>query len=123
MPDQSSVIAQQKVCRVIYKVTFTMASAPPVVVQPDTELQFVLSESEATPKCSMTISHPGGAVTEHIAFKVRRKSLLRYCPIIHTACATVRMSFTQNTVENVLLVQKRKPSNHENLHDDHEDIY
>jgi hypothetical protein len=53
------------------KDTFTMATAPPVVVSPDTELQFVLSESEATPKCSMTISHPGGGVTEHIAFKVR----------------------------------------------------
>jgi hypothetical protein len=53
-----------------------METAPPVVVSPDTELQFVLSESEATPKCSMTISHPGGGVTEHIAFKVRR--LLRY---------------------------------------------
>jgi hypothetical protein len=59
-------------------VTFTMASAPPVVVSPDTELQFVLSESEATPKCSMTISHPGGGVTEHIAFKVRRLKLVRY---------------------------------------------
>jgi hypothetical protein len=64
-----------------------MAAAPPVVVSPDTELQFVLSESEATPKCSMTISHPGGGVTEHIAFKVRQNLAL---PVDFT---TVRMSF------------------------------
>jgi hypothetical protein len=53
-----------------------MATAtPPVVISPDTELQFVLSESEAVSKCSMMISHPGGGVTEHIAFKVRRLTL------------------------------------------------
>jgi hypothetical protein len=39
-------------------------------IDPESELSFTLSASEATPKCTMTLSHSGGT-TEAVAFKVR----------------------------------------------------
>lgn len=39
-------------------------------VEPDSELKFTLSHSEATPRCVMTLKHPGYG-SENVAFKVR----------------------------------------------------
>jgi hypothetical protein len=53
----------------------TMAAAVHVI--PETELQFVLSTTEVTPRCTMTISHPGGNISQHVAFKVSKST--RFC--------------------------------------------
>ena len=45
-----------------------MSSA--VQINPESEINFELSESEATPKAILTLTHPGGDVGA-IAFKVR----------------------------------------------------
>ena len=42
-------------------------------IDPESELNFQLSSTEATPKCTMTLSHAGGT-TEAVAFKVRSSS-------------------------------------------------
>jgi hypothetical protein len=40
-----------------------------IKIDPETELVFTLSKSEATPRCMMKLTH-GGGTDEHIAFKV-----------------------------------------------------
>ncbi|CAJ1964319.1 unnamed protein product [Cylindrotheca closterium] len=46
-------------------------------VNPDTQLEFVLSHSEANPRCVMTLKHPGMS-KDHIAFKVKTTQPRRY---------------------------------------------
>jgi len=46
-------------------------------IDPETELKFTLSKNEATPRCIMTLRHPGNS-TEHIAFKVKTTQPRRY---------------------------------------------
>jgi hypothetical protein len=88
----------------------TMAAAPPVVVSPAEELQFILSESEATPKCSMTISHPGGGVTDHIAFKVCtcRPSHSSRCLESYVGLCLPRRLSRRNVVERVKCPERRR---------------
>jgi hypothetical protein len=45
-------------------------------IEPENELRFKLSEEEQTPRCTMTLTHPGGT-DEALAFKVRELSV--YC--------------------------------------------
>ena len=46
-----------------------MPSGAAVVISPETEITFELSQGEATPKATLTLSHPGGDVGP-LAFKV-----------------------------------------------------
>jgi len=46
-------------------------------IDPDTELKFVLSHNEATPRCVLTLRHPGNS-TESLAFKVKTTQPRRY---------------------------------------------
>mmetsp|Transcript_51719 Transcript_51719/g.124827 ORF Transcript_51719/g.124827 Transcript_51719/m.124827 type:complete len:339 (+) Transcript_51719:451-1467(+) len=46
-------------------------------IDPESELNFHLSSTEATPKCTMTLSHAGGT-TEAVAFKVKTTQPRRY---------------------------------------------
>mmetsp|Transcript_51718 Transcript_51718/g.124824 ORF Transcript_51718/g.124824 Transcript_51718/m.124824 type:complete len:342 (+) Transcript_51718:101-1126(+) len=46
-------------------------------IDPESELNFQLSSTEATPKCTMTLSHAGGT-TEAVAFKVKTTQPRRY---------------------------------------------
>ena len=39
-------------------------------IDPETELKFTLSHNEATPRCILTLRHPG-TTDDHMAFKVR----------------------------------------------------
>jgi hypothetical protein len=45
------------------------ASAHALIIDPDSELKFTLSHNEATPRCLLTLRHPG-TTDEHLAFKV-----------------------------------------------------
>jgi hypothetical protein len=54
-----------------------MSSTHKLEVNPDTQLEFVLSHSEATPRCIMTLKHPGTS-DDHLAFKVRAHVELWY---------------------------------------------
>ena len=51
------------------KLSFTMAGHV-LEINPESELVFSLSKNEATPRCTMTLTH-GGGNNEAIAFKVR----------------------------------------------------
>lgn len=42
-----------------------------VEITPETEINFELSQSEATPKAVVTLKHPGGKSDGPLAFKVR----------------------------------------------------
>jgi hypothetical protein len=44
-------------------------SGPVLEINPETELKFTLSHNEATPRCILTLTHPG-TTDEHMAFKV-----------------------------------------------------
>eukprot|EP00526_Cylindrotheca_closterium_P029854 CAMPEP_0113649860 /NCGR_PEP_ID=MMETSP0017_2-20120614/26513_1 /TAXON_ID=2856 /ORGANISM="Cylindrotheca closterium" /LENGTH=288 /DNA_ID=CAMNT_0000562299 /DNA_START=23 /DNA_END=889 /DNA_ORIENTATION=- /assembly_acc=CAM_ASM_000147 len=46
-------------------------------VNPDSQLEFSLSHSEANPRCVMTLKHPGTS-KDHIAFKVKTTQPRRY---------------------------------------------
>ncbi|KAG7352330.1 MSP major sperm protein domain containing protein [Nitzschia inconspicua] len=48
-----------------------------LLIDPETELVFSLSKSEATPRCMMTLKHPGGS-DEFVAFKVKTTQPRRY---------------------------------------------
>jgi hypothetical protein len=50
-----------------YTQSITMAA---IEIDPDSELKFVLSHNEATPRCILTLRHPGNT-TDSLAFKVR----------------------------------------------------
>ena len=39
-------------------------------IDPESELEFILSHNEATPRCMLTLRHPG-TTNDHVAFKVR----------------------------------------------------
>jgi hypothetical protein len=40
-----------------------------IEIDPESELKFVLSHNEATPRCILTLRHPGNT-TDSLAFKV-----------------------------------------------------
>mmetsp|Transcript_16634 Transcript_16634/g.48244 ORF Transcript_16634/g.48244 Transcript_16634/m.48244 type:complete len:322 (-) Transcript_16634:112-1077(-) len=46
-------------------------------VDPETELKFILSHNEATPRCILTLRHPGNT-SDSIAFKVKTTQPRRY---------------------------------------------
>ncbi|EEC44714.1 predicted protein, partial [Phaeodactylum tricornutum CCAP 1055/1] len=46
-------------------------------IEPENELRFKLSEEEQTPRCTMTLTHPGGT-DEALAFKVKTTQPRRY---------------------------------------------
>ena len=46
-----------------------MSSPHVLEIDPESELKFTLSHNEATPRCMLTLRHPG-TTDEHLAFKV-----------------------------------------------------
>lgn len=57
-----------------------------LLIDPESELVFSLSKKEATPRCMMTLKHPGGT-DEFVAFKVGRHTILPVVAFLHRAFA------------------------------------
>eukprot|EP00980_Cylindrotheca_fusiformis_P028782 scaffold22642_cov134-Cylindrotheca_fusiformis.AAC.37 len=54
-----------------------MSSSQNLEVIPDSQLEFILSHGEATPRCVMTLKHPGTS-SDYLAFKVKTTQPRRY---------------------------------------------
>lgn len=52
-------------------------------IDPESELKFVLSHNEATPRCILTLRHPGNT-TEPLAFKVSTATVAVGAVVIFT---------------------------------------
>ena len=60
-----------------------------LIIDPDAELKFTLSKSEATPRCVLTLKHPG-TTDDHMAFKVS-KGISKFFDVRHRRDCTSRL--------------------------------
>ncbi|CAB9521729.1 Vesicle-associated membrane protein-associated protein B [Seminavis robusta] len=76
-----------------------------LILTPETELHFVLSASEETAKCTMTLRHPG-STDEYIAFKVKTTQPRRY--LVRPNQGLIAPGATEKVA--IMLVEKDKNS-------------
>jgi len=74
-----------------------------LIIDPDAELKFTLSKSEATPRCVLTLKHPG-TTDDHMAFKVKTTQPRRY--LVRPNQGLIAPGVTETV--SILLVEKDK---------------